>query len=95
MWLNPQETVDLVTFTEEILDVKLHFFAVSSKFTKSESNHLYCLFYLNQVLYTVSLTYNVSSNFRTFTKTILQMGCYKLQVIIRPIKLFQSLTIFA
>ena len=26
MWQNPQETVDLVTFTEEILSGKLHFF---------------------------------------------------------------------
>ena len=26
MWPNPQETVDLVTFTEEILHEKLHFF---------------------------------------------------------------------
>ena len=25
MWQNPQETVDLVTFTEEILNGKLHF----------------------------------------------------------------------
>ena len=25
MWPDPQETVDLVTFTEEILDRKLHF----------------------------------------------------------------------
>ena len=25
MWSNPQETVDLVTFTEEILNEKLHF----------------------------------------------------------------------
>ena len=25
MWPNPQETVDLVTFTEEILDGKLNF----------------------------------------------------------------------
>ena len=26
MWTNPQETKDLVTFTEEILDDKFHFF---------------------------------------------------------------------
>ena len=25
MWPNPQETVDLVTFTEDILNGKLHF----------------------------------------------------------------------
>ena len=28
MWPNPQETADLVTFTEEILNEKLHFCAV-------------------------------------------------------------------
>ena len=26
MWPNPQETADLVTFTEEVLNGKLHFF---------------------------------------------------------------------
>ena len=26
MWSNPQETVDMVTFTEEILNGKLYFF---------------------------------------------------------------------
>ena len=30
MWPNPQETVDLVTFTEEILNGKLHFCEVKS-----------------------------------------------------------------
>ena len=28
MWPNPQETVDLVTLTEEILNGKIHFFGV-------------------------------------------------------------------
>ena len=28
MWPNPKETADLVTFTEEILNGKLRFFAV-------------------------------------------------------------------
>ena len=26
MWLNPQKTADLVSFTEEILNRKLHYF---------------------------------------------------------------------
>ena len=34
MWPNPQETTDLVTFTEEILNVKLHFLC-SDVFTVS------------------------------------------------------------
>ena len=31
MWPNPQETADLVIFTEEILNGKLHFCAVRSR----------------------------------------------------------------
>ena len=31
MWPNPQETVDLVTFTEEILNGKLHFLSRACK----------------------------------------------------------------
>ena len=31
MWPNPQETADSVTFTEEILNGKLHFCAVTMK----------------------------------------------------------------
>ena len=34
MWPNPQETMDLVTFTEEILNGKLHFLC-SDVFTVS------------------------------------------------------------
>ena len=32
MWPNPQETADLVKFTEEILNGKLHFFVVMTFF---------------------------------------------------------------
>ena len=32
MWPNPQETVDLATFTEEILNGKLHSFCIVSIF---------------------------------------------------------------
>ena len=31
MWPNPQETVDLVTFTEEIFNGKLHFLCSNEK----------------------------------------------------------------
>ena len=33
MWPNPQETAHLVTFTEEILNEKLHFFCSEIKGT--------------------------------------------------------------
>ena len=37
MWLNPQETADLVTFTEEILSGKLHFSCSVGIFAKKIS----------------------------------------------------------
>ena len=39
MWPNPQETVDLVTFTEEILNGKLNFFD-SEYFKRSFSENV-------------------------------------------------------
>ena len=46
MWRNPQETADLVTFTEEILNGKLHFLCSVTEmyfgFKKIEGiNHIY------------------------------------------------------
>ena len=38
MWLNPQETADLVTFTEKILNGKLHLCAVFEKKSVIEIN---------------------------------------------------------
>ena len=37
MWANPQETADLVTLTEEILNEKLHFFGVVFKIFERKS----------------------------------------------------------
>ena len=34
MWPNPQETADLVTFTEQIINGKLYFFAVKSFYSE-------------------------------------------------------------
>ena len=36
MWPNPQETADLVTFTEEILNEKLHFLCSESNNSDSD-----------------------------------------------------------
>ena len=49
MWPNPQETVDLVTFTEEILNGKLHFlwsvkFSEKLKFLTSWYTHAHRTF---------------------------------------------------
>ena len=41
MWLNPQETVDLVTFTEEILNGKLHFLCSEKVFDIKYFDHCY------------------------------------------------------
>ena len=38
MWPNPQFPVDLVTFTEEILNWKLHFFCSAAPFSKNGRN---------------------------------------------------------
>ena len=43
MWPNPQETVDLVTFTEECLNEKLHFCAVLLSVEGLRFRHLYFL----------------------------------------------------
>ena len=45
MWPNSQETADLVTFTGEIVNEKLHFFAVRDT-TVSKMAGIYCLFIL-------------------------------------------------
>ena len=49
MWPNTQENADLITFTEEILNGKLHFSAVqnkmkSSKYEKKFNNFVYFAF---------------------------------------------------
>ena len=46
MWPNPQETADLVTFTEEILNGKLHFLC-----SEVQENTHFSEFYLNSKLY--------------------------------------------
>ena len=38
MWPNTQETADLVTFTEKILDGKLHFLCSAKKYSYSAIN---------------------------------------------------------
>ena len=42
MWSNPQFPTDLVTFAEEILTGKLHFFAVLNVNRKLSLNFMYC-----------------------------------------------------
>ena len=41
MWPNPQETANLVTFTEEILNVKLHFYVLCLKKCHAHRDYLY------------------------------------------------------
>ena len=53
MWANPQETVNLVTFTEEILNGKFYFCAEGCYYSKLQiTNHPGLIFNHN----TVSLT---------------------------------------
>ena len=50
MWPNPQKTADLVTFTEEILNWKLHFLCSVCQFSSdifiAASYFIPCFFYL-------------------------------------------------
>ena len=39
MWSNPQETADLVIFTEEIFNGKLHFLYSEGFFTEAKKNN--------------------------------------------------------
>ena len=55
MWPNPQEAVDLVTFTEEILNGKIHFLCsickkgVLRNFEKFTGKHMCQSLFLNKV----------------------------------------------
>ena len=47
MWPNPQETADLVTFTEEIINGKLHFLCSVIKLTKiCKENQMWNVLYI-------------------------------------------------
>ena len=52
MWPNPQETADLVTFTEEILKGKLHFLCSGDKISSDISLNELCLNNINIILRT-------------------------------------------
>ena len=41
MWPSPQETADLITFMEEILDGKLHFLDDISQIVRSKSSMIF------------------------------------------------------
>ena len=54
MWPNPHDTTDLVTFTEEILNGKIHFFGSSFAWA-------YTKFVFMNILYRSKLTYQRKS----------------------------------
>ena len=57
MWSNPQKTADLVTFTEEILNGKLHFFLSKKWFLAGQYIVVYKLNtrYMGAVMYLAGL----------------------------------------
>ena len=73
MWPNPQETADLVTFTEESLDGKLHFLCtvywrslsriISENLGSSGGKHLWCSSVLVKPL-SLWFTINLLINFK-------------------------------
>ena len=57
MWRNPQETTDLVTFTEEILNWKLHFLC-SVPSTNHLALFLYLLIFFQQITPIMNVTWH-------------------------------------
>ena len=54
MWPNPQETANLVTFTEEILNGKLHFLRSDSNFDKILLNEILIVDFIDFYLELIS-----------------------------------------
>ena len=55
MWPNPQETADLVTFNDEILNGKLHFLCRVCRINPHNiMNKNVSLYFLQQNIYTIS-----------------------------------------
>ena len=53
MWQNPQKTEELVTFTEEVLNGKLHFCAV-----QCQENKVFC--YIFSLLSVILFAYDIN-----------------------------------
>ena len=68
MWLNPQETVDLVTFTKEILNGKLHFLWHIVYIFKNNWNFLTKFWYSDQMFSRNICAFATHDNF--FIRTI-------------------------
>ena len=82
MWPNPQEVADLVIFTEEILNGKLHFLCSAT------------VKVIYWVCMNVLLTFNLG---RVFTVKPYFEFCqtFKMKLFVKTINSFQPLTIFA
>ena len=70
MWPNPQETVDLVSFTEEILNGKLHFFS-SAQYSMVVYKWTYIYAKLSrQIVFTLFKLYEILKKGRVSTQTL-------------------------
>ena len=69
MWLNPQIPADLVTFTEEILNRKLHF--LFSEMVDSESDNI---INTSEIKYLKRFFWNSKSIFKDFLLHFLLKG---------------------
>ena len=61
MWPNPQETADLVTFTEETLNGKLHFLCSAYAQVSNHVDFFYCGgdFFKNWANFSISAKYRL------------------------------------
>ena len=62
MWPNPQETVDLVTFTEEFVNGKLHFLCSATKIKKRSETNFWCTFSALSFCKNVSTFFDIKQN---------------------------------
>ena len=59
MWSNPEETADLVTFTEEILDGKLHFLRSDNSNHQKEKHFEFSDLNVNFIWYSINKSLHV------------------------------------
>ena len=79
MWPNPQESADLVTFTEEILNGKLHFFMqCEMRYYLQKNRDSSRWWWTNDLLEVVLLNINVDSVIDFCTEYVDSLGEIKL-----------------
>ena len=79
MWLNPQFPADLVTFTEEILNGKLHFLCSGSTLSYQWKSQIFGLNVL-VYCYTANQYSKITSIFQIFQTKVLALNINKTRI---------------